>query len=111
MKEKANFEEYLADFTAEIMTLVKDLRNLVLESVPDFAEVVSWANLGYQIQKKRYVCVISPNKAHVNLWRGKELEDPQGMLQGTGRKLMHVKIASLRDIKSDALKALIKEAY
>jgi hypothetical protein len=82
MKEKVNLEEYLADFTPEIKTLVKDLRNLVLESVPDLAEVVSWGNLGYQIRKKRYVSAVSPHKAHVNLyfWRGKELGDPQCML-------------------------------
>jgi hypothetical protein len=100
-----NLEEYLADFTPEIKTLVKDLRNL--------AEVVSWGNLGYQTRKKRYVCTITPHKEHVNFrfWREKELEDPEGMLQGRGKKLMHVKMTSLRDIKSDALKALIKENF
>lgn len=33
------------------------------------------------------------------------------MLQGTDKKLMHTKITKLGDIKSDALKALVKEAY
>lgn len=113
MKEKVNLEEYLADFTPEGKVLVKELRQLVLEAVPELIELISWGNLSYQIRKKRDVCAISPRKAHVSLhfWRGKELEDPEGTLLGTGKKLMHMKITSLQDIKSDALKALVKEAF
>ncbi len=110
---KVDVEKYLADLTPEIRELVQELRKLILEAVPDFIEVISWGNLSFQTRKKRYVCAISPHKAHVSLhfWRGRELHDPEGLLQGTGKKLMHVKIRSLEDIKADAVKALVKEAF
>jgi hypothetical protein len=54
----------------------------------------------------------SPHKAHVNLyfWRGRELQDPESLLEGTGKKLMHVKIEKLGDINGDAVKTLVREA-
>jgi len=112
MKEKieGNAEKYLAELTPELRQVVQELRKLILETVPDFEEVIRWGNLCYR--KKRFVCAIASHKTYVNLhfWRGSELKDPAGLLQGTGIKLRHVKIGNIEDIKVDALKALIKEA-
>lgn len=111
-EKKVYIKEYLADLTPKTKELVLKLRKLILATVPDLVEGVSWGNLSYQTQKKRYVCAISPHKAHVNLhfWRGREMQDPENLLQGTGKKLMHVKIEKLGDINEDAVKALVKEA-
>jgi hypothetical protein len=111
-KKEVDIEKYLTDFTPEIKELVQELRKLILEVVPDFNEVISWGNLSYKTRNKRYVCAISSYKAHVNLyfWRGRELQNPESLLQRTGKKLMHVKIEKLDDINRDAVKALVREA-
>ena len=51
--------------------------------------------------------------AHVNVgfFRGAELPDPAGLLQGTGRVMRHVKIRPDARIDDTALKALIDVAY
>lgn len=51
--------------------------------------------------------------AHVNVgfFRGAELPDPAGLLQGTGRVMRHVKIRPGARIDDTALKALIDDAY
>lgn len=56
-------------------------------------------------------------KAHVNVgfFRGKELNDPEGLLEGTGKLMRHVKLRpddiSSGDFDAAALKKLIKAAY
>jgi hypothetical protein len=52
-------------------------------------------------------------KAHVNVgfFRGAELADPEGLLEGTGKSMRHVKLSPERDVDSKALTALIKTAY
>lgn len=51
--------------------------------------------------------------AHVNVgfFRGAELPDPAGLLQGTGRFMRHVKIRPAGGIDGTALTTLIEAAY
>jgi hypothetical protein len=91
-------------------SLARDLRNMILEQVPDMDEVIKWKNLFYE--KKGYVCAIVIHKDHVNLQfaRGIELDDPERILEGTGKKIRHVKINNTKEINSDKLKNLVVEA-
>jgi hypothetical protein len=52
-------------------------------------------------------------KAHVNVgfFRGAELADPAGLLEGTGKYMRHVKVRPDRDIDATALIRLIESAY
>jgi hypothetical protein len=51
--------------------------------------------------------------AHVNVgfFRGAELADPAGLLEGTGKFMRHVKLRPDRPVDAAALAALIKAAY
>lgn len=57
-----------------------------------------------------YVAVF---KAHVNVgfFRGAEIEDPNGLLQGTGKFMRHVKLRPNEDVNATALRELIRTAY
>ena len=52
-------------------------------------------------------------KAHVNVgfFRGAEISDPEGLLQGTGKFMRHVKLGPGRRIDATALGMLIETAY
>src|SRR5262245_57798567 len=52
-------------------------------------------------------------KAHVNVgfFRGAEIADPQGLLEGTGKFMRHVKLRAESDIDATALMKLIETAY
>jgi hypothetical protein len=57
-------------------------------------------------------CWITPHAEHVTLgfYYGAELLDPEGILEGTGRLMRHVKIARPADLDDPALRALIEVA-
>jgi hypothetical protein len=52
-------------------------------------------------------------RAHVNVgfFRGAEIADPQGLLEGTGRFMRHVKLRPEREVDATALMRLIETAY
>ena len=52
-------------------------------------------------------------KAHVNVgfFRGAEIADPEGLLEGTGKFMRHVKLRPEGDLDATALMKLIETAY
>jgi len=52
-------------------------------------------------------------KAHVNVgfFRGAEIADPEGLLEGTGKFMRHVKLRPARHVNATALMKLIETAY
>jgi hypothetical protein len=52
-------------------------------------------------------------RAHVNVgfFSGAELEDPAGLLEGSGRRMRHVKVRPGADLNCAGLSALIDAAY
>ncbi len=52
-------------------------------------------------------------KTHVNVgfFRGAKLSDPDGLLEGTGKFMRHVKLRPERDVDATALRKLIETAY
>jgi hypothetical protein len=52
-------------------------------------------------------------KAHVNVgfFHGSEMPDPAGLLEGSGRRMRHVKLKPGAALDSVALRALVEAAY
>jgi hypothetical protein len=52
-------------------------------------------------------------RAHVNVgfFRGAEIADPDGLLEGVGKFMRHVKLRPDRDVDTTALRKLIQIAY
>ena len=55
---------------------------------------------------------IGIHKSHVNLgfYHGAGLRDPEGLLEGTGKGLRHVKVSRVSQAKSAAVKELLVQA-
>jgi hypothetical protein len=51
-------------------------------------------------------------KSHVTfgLYEGTSLDDPERLLEGTGKNLRHVKLRSVEDLKRPGLRKLVKSA-
>ncbi|HEY1811301.1 MAG TPA: DUF1801 domain-containing protein [Kofleriaceae bacterium] len=111
------FDAILAGRSPEIAEVARAARALVLDVLPEAFEVV-WAqqkNAGYGTGPKKqteHFCWISPASAHVTFGfnHGAELDDPKQLLEGTGKKFRHVKLASRADVEQAALRALVRIA-
>lgn len=111
------FEEVIVDSSPEIREIAFALRTLLAEVMPNITEV-PWGHqktVGYGVGAKKmseHFCYLAPHKDYVNLgfMYGADLPDPEGLLEGTGKRLRHIKMRSLDDVSHPAIRQLVKAA-
>jgi len=110
----AEVGSFLSSYPPHVQAIALSLRSLVLSTAPDALEQVDlparMLAYGFKNTYKDMICVIMPLKHAANLGfpRGSTLPDPQNLLQGTGKRARHIKIASLDEIDVQALLALLQ---
>ena len=110
--------EGLLEITEEgLRPIASILREIILETGPDACEVVRLGDraatygVGPKKMSEGYVYIL-PYKSWVNLgfYRGAALDDPHGLLEGTGKNLRHIKMRSVEDTGRPGVEALIRQA-
>ena len=58
------------------------------------------------------VCMISVHRKHANLrfTDGVELDDAYGLLEGTGKRMRHIKVKALSDVERPEIRAYLRQA-
>ncbi len=103
-------DQFIQQMAAEQQEIANKLRGLIRKTAKSLKESIKW---GYpSFGGKGNVCSIIPYPDHVNLafFRGAELDDPNELLEGTGKGMRHVKISSAKDIRRRAITDLIRSA-
>lgn len=114
--QDASFEEFLEPYSPAVRAIVLKTRDLILSAFPGALELVDLPSkiIAYGTGRKYadLVCAIAPFASHVNLMfsRGAALPDPDGLLQGSGKRARHVKLATLADLEQPGLRALLEAA-
>lgn len=111
------FEEILRAGGPRMGPLCQALRSLVHSLDADAFEIV-WprqkiASFGIGPRKMTdHYAYIGIQSSHVNLgfYHGASFKDPDRLLEGTGKRLRHVKIRTLREVENPAVVALLREA-
>jgi hypothetical protein len=110
MAKYPSVDAYIATLDEPQSTIVRALRELVQNAVPDAVEVVKWAQPVYE--KNGPFCYIKAFPRYVNLgfWRGAALHDPHALVRSGGEKMGHVRITAIDEIHGTRLRPLVKEA-
>lgn len=114
---EGSFEDILEESSAEVKEIAYALRKLLSKVMPGITEV-PWAKqkiAGYGVGPKKmseHFCYIAPQKKYVNLgfFYGADLPDPKNLLEGTGKKLRHIKVSSLKTLEIPEVEELIGKA-
>ncbi len=86
----------------EIMTSV---RSIIHAHVKDVKEEFKWSRPVFKTTE--IFAYLQSNKNHVNLGFYKDLDkldDPNGLLEGTGKNMRHIKLKSVSDIDPELLR-------
>lgn len=106
---------FLKAYDGHIANLALALREIILEEAPNASEsiyqvytVAIW--FGFSGKMKDMFCYIATNAGHVNLGfpRGASLADPNGVLEGEGKAMRHIKFASLREVEMPFVRRYIQ---
>jgi len=101
---------YLASLGKDKLPVVQDLRKLIREAIPDSHETIKWGTLVFEREKIIGAIMVHKEQVNLQLWRGSELTDKEGMLQGTTKSMRHLAFVKKSDIKKGPVKAFLKEA-
>ena len=108
------FDQALSESSDQVKEIAQRLKKLIVDIYPDVVEV-PWPKqriIGYGVGPKKmseHFCYIGAQKEHVNLgfYYGAHLSDLDGLMEGTGKNLRHVKVRSAEDVDQSAIRQLI----
>jgi hypothetical protein len=105
-----NVDQYIASLPAEHAEIVSELRAVVKKAAPKATEAFKWAQPVYESDGPIVWVKAFTRYVNIGFWRGTELQDKYGLLEGEGDRMRHVKIATRKDIKKGALTDYVKQA-
>jgi hypothetical protein len=111
------FEDLIEITPEALRPIARRLREIVIDIHPEAVEVVRLGDkaatygLGPKKMSEGYVYIL-PYKSWVNLgfYQGALLDDPDGLLEGTGKKLRHIKMRRIEDTARPGVRQLIELA-
>ena len=116
-KKFGTFEDLLEITEMELRPIAIRLREIILECDPNACEVVRLGDkaatfgVGPKKMSEGYAYIL-PYKSWVNLgfYKGALLTDTNGLLEGTGKNMRHIKTHSIEDANRPEVKELLKLA-
>lgn len=110
-KNAKNKNPYLKDDNPALQKVVRGLRTLVKAAVPGVKITVNSRGIP-TFEAKDPFCFYMVGKNHVTFGfhYGTSLDDPERLLEGTGKNLRHVKLRTVEDLEKKGLKELVLAA-
>lgn len=116
MEENNKLDAFLSQYDDQVFTNALKLRKILLENFPEIKEQIDLpAKMIAYCYGQKYselICTIIPSKKGLKLGfnRGVDLDDPENLLEGTGKISRYIEIKSDKQIKSPAIKKLLSVA-
>ena len=111
---EADVDKLLGEHSAEIQAIERALRATIRREFPDAVEQVDFGNkliaFGRSMKMRGLLFAIIAHTTWVNLQLadGAELPDPHGVIEGTGKRIRHIKIRSVEAASSAPVVAAIR---
>lgn len=109
----AQVSRLLAEYPPGLQAIEQALRSTIRTAFPDAIERVDFGSkliaFGRSSRMRGLLFAIIAHKEHVNLQLadGVDLPDPDGLVEGTGKRIRHVKVRSTEQASSPAVVAVI----
>jgi hypothetical protein len=111
---EGDVQRLLAGHAPELRAIEQALRERIRGEFPGAVEQVDFGNkliaFGHTMKIRGLLFAIIAHTAHVNLQLadGADLPDPTGIVEGTGKRIRHVKIRTVEAASSEPVIALIR---
>jgi hypothetical protein len=111
MELNSSVTEYIEKLDSPQRETCQALRGVIESEFPQLREDFKWSRPVYGADSAD-ICYFVALKNDVNFGfnQGAELDDPKGILKGTGKQMRHIKLKKSDDIDRDYLTRLIQQA-
>ena len=108
MKENKKVTEYINKTSTEQGGILNSLRQLIHETISGTTEDIKWG-IPVFIKTKIFTYLRSTkNHVALGLYNIDRINDPNGLLEGTGKNMKHLKINKAEDIDEGLIKEWLK---
>jgi hypothetical protein len=107
------FDRHLDATAPAVADIARVLRLTVLAGFPDAVETFDASDgllaIGSGRSMRDFLFAVIPHKAHVNLQLadGIDLPNTDGRIEGTGKRIRHVKVRSVEDARSEWVRRVV----
>ena len=110
MAAERTIEGFIEGFDDWRGDVLRAIDRIVRDAAPSATGSIKWAQPVYDLNGP--MAWLKGFNKHVGFgfWRGTELDDPDGRLEGDGDRMRHVKIRSTSDVRPAEFTAWVKEA-
>jgi hypothetical protein len=103
-------DAYLAGLSAPHRAIAERAMALVLAAAPKATSSIKWGQPVFEYGGPMIWMKSFSKHFGLGFWRGAELPDPKGLLEGDGDRMRHVKLRDVNDIDEPSMRALVKAA-
>lgn len=110
-------EAFFAGYPPEVQAICRILRSMVQNAMPQANELLfakqNHTAYSFSMSRNDTISYICPLKDYVRLgfMYGTHLSDPYHLLIGEGKRLRHVKVRTIEEARSPALRELVEAAW
>jgi len=98
----------MKDDNPALQKVVRGLRSLVKAAVPGTKITVnSWGIPTFETRDPFCFYMVGKNHVTFGFHHGTSLDDPEHLLEGTGKNIRHVRLRTVQDLEQKGLKKLI----
>ena len=110
MTARKNTKTWLDGLEPPLRPIANTLDRTIRDADPELINSIKWGNPA--CEKQGLVCYLAATKVYVSLgfFNGAALADPEGILEGKGKKLRHIKVRALSDIHGERISVWVREA-
>ena len=98
MKKNERVTEYINNASTEQIELLETLRQLIHKIVSETTEDLKWGIPVFTKNKIFTYLRSTKNYVALGLYNVGRIKDPNGLLEGTGKNMKHLKIKKVEDI-------------
>ena len=106
-----SIDEYVASLDGDWRAAaVASLRRIVYAAAPNASSTIKWAQPVWESDGPFAYVKAFERSVNIGFWRGAQLDDPDGILEGEGERMKHLTLREGDSIPADELSALVRQA-
>lgn len=111
MSAKDDVEEFLECVPEERRPVLNRARELIRDAYPQATESIKWNQLVYEIDgSNRFYIAYFTDHVNLGFMQGSDLDDPESILEGTGKNMRHVKLRDPTELENPGVRSLVENA-
>jgi hypothetical protein len=110
VSDKLTVDAYIAGLPEEHRKVATRIRALIAEVAPAATVSIKWSQPVWDANGPFAYIKPFPVTINFGFWRGKDLLDPDGLLDGDGIRMRHLRIVPGDPLPEDAIRAWVTQA-